>query len=790
MRGSGFSEKQLKVKMDIIAFVQSTLQGNSKITQDNVFYRKDRLDHLDTWAYITLCPFSLICSVSLLLIHLVSKELRKQPGDLIMMIAVGDGLLACHYLSTSLGTNFAFGFDQKNDSNFCLVNSFIALTGASFNIFYHFSLLASLAITVVSTNTTKISSIWFHMAALFTTAWVVSSAYLGGNLGRNPYGTCSFKHIGPVSITSTFVLLLSVTVFSVWLIVYTNKKLPQHTDKLATLKRNFINFYSQYLKLMIMIWSLLLLSVTLENFGQTDGPNINQGSGLEGIKSLRKKSKVDYRQLLFLFGKLGQIVKTLSPILMFMVRSQDPAVTQNVSKVFFRGLGDRETSQNSDMISADIRGSTVSHRTVNTLQTSADTEGGEIDIELKTSSKDLYWVNLLSETIKQSLHRTLLATVAGLYEDVLEQFKTGKIAVESDSKEISIHNVDGKAMMDFLECSELESILNCTVSIFAPRLFLDIINSHFNEFNFRRSLDPKKNARKILRIAQSSLGQGGKSNEFFFLTHDRKLILKTISDTESAKFLDFLFDYSRHFLDYPESLIGRIFGLFEVQFEGTQKSVKFFIMEALDPIYKAARLRKFDLKGSDYDRETLDHRTRRFTEYDPIKKVLKDRNFEKIDWDFKMPDKSKKTFLSQIKSDTLFFRKHKIIDYSLIVTIVDKLKFPKEHYIQKIKEKRNYRVMESRDGDLLYFFGIIDYFQVYDWMKRAEVLIKRAITCNIKLDTSAQPPEVYATRFFKRMTLYCYRGERSRSRFSSASDRDIEASLDRVESDNSNLLIK
>ena len=87
-----------------------------------------------------------------------------------------------------------------------------------------------------------------------------------------------------------------------------------------------------------------------------------------------------------------------------------------------------------------------------------------------------------------------------------------------------------------------------------------------------------------------------------------------------------LSDYAKHFEAFPNSQIGKIFGLFDVNFEDAGKSIKLFIMEALDPINEAGTLRKYDLKGSTSDRKVLSH----FDSYDlslPIPDVLKDNDF-------------------------------------------------------------------------------------------------------------------------------------------------------------------
>jgi hypothetical protein len=77
------------------------------------------------------------------------------------------------------------------------------------------------------------------------------------------------------------------------------------------------------------------------------------------------------------------------------------------------------------------------------------------------------------------------------------------------------------------------------------------------------------------------------------------------------------------------SQIGRIFGLFDVNFEDAGRSVKFFVMEALDPIYKDSILRKYDLKGSTSDRNELTNiEAAKIHKDDVVKMVMKDNDFK------------------------------------------------------------------------------------------------------------------------------------------------------------------
>ena len=88
-------------------------------------------------------------------------------------------------------------------------------------------------------------------------------------------------------------------------------------------------------------------------------------------------------------------------------------------------------------------------------------------------------------------------------------------------------------------------------------------------------------------------------------------------------------NYSGYFAENKISQIGRIFGLFDVNFEDAGRSVKLFVMEALDPIYKDSILRKYDLKGSTSDRNELTElEASEVSKEDTVKKVMKDNDFK------------------------------------------------------------------------------------------------------------------------------------------------------------------
>ena len=100
-------------------------------------------------------------------------------------------------------------------------------------------------------------------------------------------------------------------------------------------------------------------------------------------------------------------------------------------------------------------------------------------------------------------------------------------------------------------------------------------------------------------------GEGtGKSGSFFFFSHDRKYMIKTMRKDEFKTMLKILPDYINHHRRYPDSLLCKIFGVFTVHKEGMEKvhlalienTMQFKDKDKIDFVY--------DLKGSTYGRKT------------------------------------------------------------------------------------------------------------------------------------------------------------------------------------------
>ena len=160
-------------------------------------------------------------------------------------------------------------------------------------------------------------------------------------------------------------------------------------------------------------------------------------------------------------------------------------------------------------------------------------------------------------------------------------------------------------------------------------------------------------------------GEGsGKSGSFFFLTHDKRFMIKTISETEKNIMLNLLGSYIDHHLKYPDSLISKIFGVFTIKREG-MAPVVLALMENTVQLKSAKMLRyKFDLKGSTLGRRTKGVVTSKTDRKDLDFIDLKKKNREMLSF-----ASINKHLIVILKRDIFYLQTKGLIDYSLLLAV-------------------------------------------------------------------------------------------------------------------------
>lgn len=117
--------------------------------------------------------------------------------------------------------------------------------------------------------------------------------------------------------------------------------------------------------------------------------------------------------------------------------------------------------------------------------------------------------------------------------------------------------------------------------------------------------------------------------------------------------------------------------------------------------------------------------------------------------------------MTSLEADVKFFQVHRIIDYSILISVVDMTKLSPNYLKTELLERNHHIFKCCEQPNICYFIGIIDYFQLYNLQKKSERFLKKTLKC--RADTSAQPPKPYASRFLLKMQEYFVHDERGLS---------------------------
>ncbi|KRW99337.1 hypothetical protein PPERSA_02449 [Pseudocohnilembus persalinus] len=290
----------------------------------------------------------------------------------------------------------------------------------------------------------------------------------------------------------------------------------------------------------------------------------------------------------------------------------------------------------------------------------------------------------------------------------------------------------------FLE-SDWYKTKNQYMTSFMPQVFYKIMSKEQN--NILRSLDLSFNFQEVKNSAGSD---GGKSGEFFLFSHDNNLVLKTITETELARIKKSIKEYYIY-VQENETYISKIYGVYKFY----NLDINPVIMILMDNLTKCPRqsiIRKYDMKGSTFDREVL-AKIQDKNNINLEKMILKDIDFIKLEKLIKILPENAEKILHILKNDSLFLRSQGFIDYSFVLFKTKNIK----NFINSEKEFNCFKSLG--DENTFYRIGIIDYLEKYTLKKKIEKFFKRLIKFNFKLDTSSQNAIYYQERFINFMHI-------------------------------------
>ena len=259
-----------------------------------------------------------------------------------------------------------------------------------------------------------------------------------------------------------------------------------------------------------------------------------------------------------------------------------------------------------------------------------------------------------------------------------------------------------------------------------------------------KSFSPIKNKSAIDKMGESK----GKSGSFFFYSHDRKFIIKTITNEEKETMDKILIDYYLYIKQHDNTLITKIYGIYTVVIKNAS-SVNVILMQNLFGCSPIHIQRMFDLKGSSVQRKTKNVQKWRKDQ------VLKDMDYQWLTHverkliNFNLEDIQE--IKKNMENDINFYKRLLLMDYSLLFIIIDypnKID-PDYKQIVELLEDPKYKghVYESNKKDFIYIIGIIDYLQIYNFRKKIETFLKGIYFGKEKNMISCVEPDYYGERF-------------------------------------------
>ena len=243
------------------------------------------------------------------------------------------------------------------------------------------------------------------------------------------------------------------------------------------------------------------------------------------------------------------------------------------------------------------------------------------------------------------------------------------------------------------------------------------------------------------------MSSSGKSGCFFFMSPDRKYILKSVKQQEFDFFREIMESYYHYMTVNPDSLIIRFLGLYSIRFpqidergKRTNREVHLVCMTNIRPP-GASVSETYDLKGSSTGRQATEE------EKKDSSVILKD-----LDWKRKLHFGPivRQRFLEQVSKDSRWLKQSRIMDYSLLLFISTSV-LPSSGPPCGISffEKDQGGIQATDDYDRpsneRYYFGVIDILQEYNLRKLVEHKLKSFAWHED--DVSCMDPERYSLRF-------------------------------------------
>ena len=360
---------------------------------------------------------------------------------------------------------------------------------------------------------------------------------------------------------------------------------------------------------------------------------------------------------------------------------------------------------------------------------------GMTDIFMKNKNQSL-------NNIKTTREKTHTIKYLNTIDSKRNDIKSIVLEVSSEQDEKLINDKDE-------EKNQEGGIFNTGEDAFITEYFADKFdelrkNDGITDDIMIKSFSPIKNKSAIDKMGESK----GRSGSFFFYSHDRKFIIKTITNEEKETMDKILVNYYNYMKSFNTTLITKIYGIYTVVIKNAS-SVNVILMQNLFGCSPIHIQRMFDLKGSSVQRKTKN-----------VQKWKKDQVLKDMDYQWLTQVEPKLINFSNediqeikknMENDVNFLRRLSLMDYSLLFIIVDYPNKIDPDYKQIVglldDPKYKGHMYESFTKEFIYIIGIIDYLQIYNFRKNLETFAKGIYFGKEKNMISCVEPNYYGERF-------------------------------------------
>lgn len=750
------------------------------------------LHYIDTIYFLTVGPIALILCFGFLLFLLFNREIIKvQPGDLYFGATLAEMILTIHWILSGAQSIYEKLEDYsppQNDSTFCQSNAFVSFFAGTWEMVYNIFFCIYLIQTIRNfLNPVEYQKIYYHVFSFILSFVITMVLGLTGHLGKNIFGTCSLVANSSVAFLGPVVLLIYY-IFAFYAIFYFKNYLPNNSS--STNKEKYLQYYYKY----IIVTSLIWIPVAVINI----------------ISALN--CRYFHENLVDIALTIGNINKLNTPIALTLLRMYDPFIRLKMND-FFRNLSGKNSKNanvsifinseknftkkddlftilleknptiNQNVLTCEEmdehspnkendkseKSDSPSRKTSNLTYNSKkkmESENDLFDKEEKESAES--WLSSLTEFAKLVYIKAIIIGVLANVRRIRDRkdsnafsfFNLTDFSEKTQKKKLEknlVFNLDNEIIKNELPDMWDEDLQNINMEIkyFSPKLFDELLLNDLRFIDLNTSLSIDSN---LEQIKNSSKADGGRGGQFFFFSFDNQIILKSLSGDDFKCMTKIIKPYYEYMVKNRNSLITKIYGVYQFKFFNNNKkkscifSQKIMIMRNLCCYPKYFVERIYDLKGSTFERESLKKKN--------IKQgsILKDIDFLKIEKKIYIEEKYKLDVIETLKKDSIFFKDNGIIDYSLLVIKINLQTDQNDcEYLYPFMPLRDntskvdglWSLNSTKDPNVKYHIGIIDYLQLYNYKKILEKYTKKLIKANINLDTSAQSPHIYSDRFCK-----------------------------------------